>query len=276
MLATIDNGGVYHSAHVIASISRTNAPRIPIKVISYPVFSSNPTINANEASQVQYAMSEDDAPYGTAPGVAMSNGQEIIAKTGTTNSAQSAFFIGAIPSQTLAVALFTNEQGQAGKANRPWTCSAGCPRAAWAAPGRRRSGTPTPRTSSSSSGSSRSPRRSSPARPGTRCRRGCGTSGRSTRGTTTARAAMAMATAATTATERRQQRQWRQQRRRQRGGGGGGGTAAAAVAGGPVNGTPVGAALGGIFIGLPCWLAADGEPAGAKAARRRADRENRG
>jgi membrane peptidoglycan carboxypeptidase len=41
----------------------------------------------------------------------MSNGQEIIAKTGTTDSAQSAFFIGAIPNQTMAVALFTNEQG---------------------------------------------------------------------------------------------------------------------------------------------------------------------
>ena len=40
----------------------------------------------------------------------MSNGQEIIAKTGTTNTAQSAFFIGAIPTQALAVALFTNEQ----------------------------------------------------------------------------------------------------------------------------------------------------------------------
>jgi membrane peptidoglycan carboxypeptidase len=42
----------------------------------------------------------------------MSNGQEIIAKTGTTNTAQSAFFIGAIPSQSLAVALFTNQQGR--------------------------------------------------------------------------------------------------------------------------------------------------------------------
>ena len=112
MLATIDNGGVYHSAHVVASITRTNAPPIPLMVTSYPVFSSNPTINANEASQVQYAMSKDDAPYGTAPGAAMSNGQEIIAKTGTTNSAQSAFFIGAIPSQTLAVAIFTNNQGE--------------------------------------------------------------------------------------------------------------------------------------------------------------------
>jgi membrane peptidoglycan carboxypeptidase len=49
----------------------------------------------------------------------MSNGQEIIAKTGTTDSAQSAFFIGAIPSQTLAVALFTDEQGsKQGKATQ--------------------------------------------------------------------------------------------------------------------------------------------------------------
>jgi membrane peptidoglycan carboxypeptidase len=114
MLATIDNGGVYHSAHIVASIghnTQNSAPPIPIKVTSYPVFSPDPTANKNLASQVQYAMSKDDAPYGTAPGAGMSNGQEIIAKTGTTDSAQSAFFIGAIPSQTLAVALFTNEQG---------------------------------------------------------------------------------------------------------------------------------------------------------------------
>ena len=115
MLATIDNGGVYHNAHIIASIgqnSQNNAPPIAIKVTSYPVFSSDPTANKNEATQVQYAMSKDDAPYGTAPGAGMSNGQEIIAKTGTTNSAQSAFFIGAIPSQAMAVALFTNQQGR--------------------------------------------------------------------------------------------------------------------------------------------------------------------
>jgi membrane peptidoglycan carboxypeptidase len=122
MLATIDNEGVYHSAHVIKSIvqnNQMNAPPIPVKVTSYPVFSSDPTANKNMATQVQYAMSKDDAPYGTAPGVAMSNGQEIIAKTGTTDSAQSAFFIGAIPSQTLAVALFTNEQGsELGKASQ--------------------------------------------------------------------------------------------------------------------------------------------------------------
>jgi membrane peptidoglycan carboxypeptidase len=112
MLATIDNGGTYHAAHVISSITQNNAPPVPLKVTSYPVFSSDPTMNSEEASQVQYAMSEDTASYGTAPIAAMSNGQEVIAKTGTTNTAQSAFFIGAIPSQALAVALFTNEQGK--------------------------------------------------------------------------------------------------------------------------------------------------------------------
>ena len=112
MLAAIDDNGVYHDAHVITQITQNNAPPTPIKITSYPVFSSNPVLNQNEATQVQYAMSEDTAPYGTAPTAGLSNGQEIIAKTGTTNTAQSAFFIGAIPSQALAVALFTNEQGK--------------------------------------------------------------------------------------------------------------------------------------------------------------------
>ena len=112
MLATIDDSGIYHSAHMVTSITRNNAAPIPIKVTSYPVFSTNPALNTGEATQVQYAMSQDDASYGTAPVAAMSNGQEIIAKTGTTNTAQSALFIGAIPSQALAVALFTNEQGK--------------------------------------------------------------------------------------------------------------------------------------------------------------------
>ena len=112
MLATIDNGGIYHNAHVITSITRNGAPPTPIKITSYPVFSSDPTLNAEQASQVQYAMSKDNTSYGTAPVAAMSNGQEIIAKTGTTNTAQSAFFIGAIPSQALAVAIFTNQQGK--------------------------------------------------------------------------------------------------------------------------------------------------------------------
>ena len=121
MLATIDNGGVYHTPHVITAITHSNAPPAHIRVTSYPVFSSDPTQNANMASQVQYAMSKDDTSYGTAPGAAMSNGQEIIAKTGTTNSAQSAFFIGAIPSQAMAVALFTELQGDKTAAARKQT-----------------------------------------------------------------------------------------------------------------------------------------------------------
>jgi len=111
MLATIDDNGVYHSAHVITSITANNAPPTPIKITSYPVFSTDPTLNTEEATQVQYAMSEDTASYGTAPTAGLSDGQEVVAKTGTTNAEQSAFFIGAIPSQALAVALFTNEQG---------------------------------------------------------------------------------------------------------------------------------------------------------------------
>jgi membrane peptidoglycan carboxypeptidase len=111
MLATIDDGGVYHDAHVIASITQDGMPT-PIEIRSYQVFNPNPTLNADEATQVQYAMSEDTAPYGTAPNAALSNGQEIIAKTGTTNTGQSAFFIGAIPSQVLAVGMFTDKSSQ--------------------------------------------------------------------------------------------------------------------------------------------------------------------
>jgi len=113
MLATIDDGGVYHDAHVISSITQTNAQPTPIKSMFYPVFDpADSTLNAEEATQVQYAMSEDTAPYGTAPTAGLSNGQVIIAKTGTTNTAQSAFFIGAIPKQALAVGIFTDMSKQ--------------------------------------------------------------------------------------------------------------------------------------------------------------------
>jgi membrane peptidoglycan carboxypeptidase len=109
MLATLDDNGVYHQQHLITKLTDNGVPT-PIKVTSGLVFNSNPVLNAELDSQVQYAMSEDTASYGTAPVAAMSNGQEIIAKTGTTETAQTAFFIGAIPSQALAVALFTHDQ----------------------------------------------------------------------------------------------------------------------------------------------------------------------
>jgi membrane peptidoglycan carboxypeptidase len=110
MLATIADNGVYHDQHLITSIKQANNGQTAVKVTSRMVFSNDPTQNAEMDSQVQYAMSEDTASYGTAPVAAMSNGQEIIAKTGTTETAESAFFEGAIPSQALVVALFTSEQ----------------------------------------------------------------------------------------------------------------------------------------------------------------------
>jgi membrane peptidoglycan carboxypeptidase len=109
MLATIDDNGVYHDAHVIASITQNGMPT-PIKITSALVFDpDNPTLNHEEDSQVQYAMSKTTVD-GTATVAAMSDGREIIGKTGTTNTAQSAFFIGAIPQEALAVGMFTNEQ----------------------------------------------------------------------------------------------------------------------------------------------------------------------
>jgi len=110
MLATIDDNGVYHDAHVIASIWRNGVPT-PVVITSDQVFNPSPLLNAEQDSQVQYAMSADTVAGGTATAAAMSNGQEIIGKTGTTTTAESAFFIGAIPTQALAIAIFTNEQG---------------------------------------------------------------------------------------------------------------------------------------------------------------------
>jgi membrane peptidoglycan carboxypeptidase len=117
MLSAIDNGGTYHAAHVIGSISQGGA-HYRLSVRSYPVFSQVPDVNSNMASQVQYAMSKV-AYDGTGAAAGMSDGRPIIAKTGTTNTAQSAFFIGAIPQESLAVGIFTNHQS--GLANDPQT-----------------------------------------------------------------------------------------------------------------------------------------------------------
>jgi membrane peptidoglycan carboxypeptidase len=110
MLSAIDNGGTYHAAHVIGSISQGGA-HYPLTIRSHPVFNGVPTQNADMDSQVQYAMSKV-AYDGTGAAAGMSDGRPIIAKTGTTNSAQSAFFIGAIPQESLAVGIFTNLQSQ--------------------------------------------------------------------------------------------------------------------------------------------------------------------
>jgi membrane peptidoglycan carboxypeptidase len=117
MLSAIDNGGTYHAAHLIGSISQGGV-HYQLNVRSYPVFSQAPTENADMASQVQYVMSKV-AYDGTGAAAGMSDGRPVIAKTGTTNTAQSAFFIGAIPQESLAIGIFTNHQS--GQANDPQT-----------------------------------------------------------------------------------------------------------------------------------------------------------
>jgi membrane peptidoglycan carboxypeptidase len=59
---------------------------------------------------VDFALSADNVPGGTAYPQAVWPGYSVIGKTGTTQTAQDAWFIGAIPQQSLAVALFTNSQ----------------------------------------------------------------------------------------------------------------------------------------------------------------------
>ena len=110
MLATLDDNGIYHDAHVITSIRRTTRrqrrSRSPATRCSAPIRRSTPKRPHRCSGRCPRTPT---LRHGADAG--LSNGQEIVAKTGTTNTAQSAFFIGAIPSQALAVGLFTNEQG---------------------------------------------------------------------------------------------------------------------------------------------------------------------
>ncbi len=103
MLATLTNNGTYHAAHVIQQISQGTVS-YPLRVASTQVLT--PALD----SQVQYAMSYDTI-NGTGTAAAMTDGRPIIAKTGTTDTAQSAFFIGAIPQYALTVGIFTENQG---------------------------------------------------------------------------------------------------------------------------------------------------------------------
>ena len=103
MLATLDDNGTYHQAHIIQQVSQGT--------VSYPArVHSAQVLTPPLDSQVQYAMSYDTID-GTGTAAAMTDGRPIIAKTGTTDSAQSAFFIGAIPQYALAVGIFTENQG---------------------------------------------------------------------------------------------------------------------------------------------------------------------
>ena len=107
--ATLANDGGYIAPHVIAEIQQQLPGQALQTTQAKP--ERRQVLSPDEASDVDYALSFDDKPGGTAPDAGLADGRELIAKTGTTNLSQSAFFIGAIPQFSLAVGMFTNQQG---------------------------------------------------------------------------------------------------------------------------------------------------------------------
>jgi membrane peptidoglycan carboxypeptidase len=103
MLSTIDNGGMYHEAHIVQSW------QAPEGAVQLPSIAQHQVLSLNEDSQVQYAM-EMTTVDGTGTAASLGPDVPIIGKTGTTTNSKSAFFIGAIPKWTFVVGIFTAQQ----------------------------------------------------------------------------------------------------------------------------------------------------------------------
>ena len=103
--ATLAADGLYATPHVIARLS-AGGTKIPLKITYRQV------LTKAQAADVDYALSFDTV-YGTAyPNGVLDPVRPTIGKTGTTDQAQSAFFIGAIPQYSMAVGMFTNSQNE--------------------------------------------------------------------------------------------------------------------------------------------------------------------
>jgi membrane peptidoglycan carboxypeptidase len=100
--ATLAAGGQYVTPHVIKQITQ-GTKLIPANVTRRQV------VTPEVASDVDYALSFDTI-QGTGTRAAMTDGRPIIGKTGTTETAQSAFFLGAIRQYSLTIGMFTNQQ----------------------------------------------------------------------------------------------------------------------------------------------------------------------
>jgi membrane peptidoglycan carboxypeptidase len=130
IFATLANGGLYHSPHVIASLAQ-NGVKVPLKIATRQVLSQQ------QAADVDYALSFDNT-YGTAAcSVPFRNNGGIIAKTGTlgsgANSSQ-AWFVGATPKgYAMSVALYTNAPNKEVLNNLPFRCLPGSQGGAWPA-----------------------------------------------------------------------------------------------------------------------------------------------
>jgi membrane peptidoglycan carboxypeptidase len=113
MLSTIDDGGMYHEAHIIQSWQAPEGAVQLAKVAQHQVLSQNLD------SQVQYAM-EMTTVDGTGVQASLGPDRPILGKTGTTTNSKAAFFIGAIPQWSFVVGIFTEQQN----ANSPETLTA--------------------------------------------------------------------------------------------------------------------------------------------------------
>jgi membrane peptidoglycan carboxypeptidase len=107
MLATIDDDGLYHAAHIVKYWQLPAGPE------QTPDVDSHVVLTPAQDSEVQYAM-EGTTVYGTAVDASYGlGGRPIIGKTGTTSDEQSGFFIGAIPQYAMVVGMFTADPGAA-------------------------------------------------------------------------------------------------------------------------------------------------------------------
>jgi membrane peptidoglycan carboxypeptidase len=106
MLATIDDNGVFHQAHIIKYWQLPAGPEQTPDVASHIVLT--PALD----SQVQFAMEATTLGGGTGTAAAVGLGDRpIIGKTGTTSDEQAGFFIGAIPQYAMVVGMFTSDPG---------------------------------------------------------------------------------------------------------------------------------------------------------------------
>jgi membrane peptidoglycan carboxypeptidase len=108
--ATLAADGEYATPHVIQQITQ-NGNNVPLKITHRQV------LTPAQAADVDYALSFDVNCNSGACGTAAEQGQldpnrPTIGKTGTTDQAQSAFFIGAIPQYSLGIGMFTNSQNE--------------------------------------------------------------------------------------------------------------------------------------------------------------------
>jgi membrane peptidoglycan carboxypeptidase len=108
MIATLADNGLYHSPHVIKAIG-TPDPVTGGTTWKQADITRNQVLTPQEAADVNYAMSFDTTGQGTAAGMGLTNGQPVIAKTGTTNLSQQAFFMGATPMDAMAVGMFVTD-----------------------------------------------------------------------------------------------------------------------------------------------------------------------